>query len=117
MTESTGIVVDASKNSCDVRVEINPADFADDLILTQFLEKNDQEARAARRAFETRIQKLMSIQEKCREDLQKLKTDLQLKNNDFSKKEELATNKKNQDLKKLSSEFDANVKVGDCYVF
>ena len=47
-----------------VPVEINPADFADDLILQKVLEKIDQEARAARRAFETRIQKLLSIQEK-----------------------------------------------------
>lgn len=92
--------------------EINPANFADDLILQKILEKNDQEARAARRAFETRIQKLMSIQEKCREDLQKLKNDLQTKMQDFAKREESAISRKNQDVQKINSEFDSGVKVG-----
>jgi hypothetical protein len=93
--------------------ELNPADFADDLILQKMLEKIDQEARAARRAFETRIQKLLSIQEICRVELQTLKTDLQIKTNDFNKKVETVQHKKNQDIQKLTKDFEEAVKVID----
>lgn len=47
------------------RPSISNRELSADIILQKVLEKIDQEARAARRAFETRIQKLITIQVKC----------------------------------------------------
>lgn len=47
------------------RPSISNRELSADIILQKVLEKIDQEARAARRAFETRIQKLITIQVTC----------------------------------------------------
>jgi len=92
------------------RPSISNRELSADIILQKVLEKIDQEARAARRAFETRIQKLITIQEKCEEDLGKLKSDIQNKYNDFDKKEEVTRSKRETELLKLKQEFELKVK-------
>lgn len=53
----------------------------------------------------------MLLQEKCEEDLGKLKLDVQNKYNDFDKKEEVTRSKRETELLKLKQEFELKVKV------
>ena len=64
----------------------------------------DKESRAARRAFEQRIQKHKIIQEKCEDDFQKLQSELDLKVQELARKEENAVAKRDVELAKVRAE-------------
>jgi two-component sensor histidine kinase len=85
--------------------------LTEDLLLQKVLEKQDQEARAARRAFENRIQKLITIQEQCQEDTASLEAEFQRKEQECVRREEAAQAKRDVELQKLHRDFETKIAV------
>mmetsp|Transcript_19220 Transcript_19220/g.41565 ORF Transcript_19220/g.41565 Transcript_19220/m.41565 type:complete len:275 (-) Transcript_19220:78-902(-) len=80
------------------------------LELQREVEKIDQEARVARRAFENRIQKLINIQETCKDDIVQLEVANQEKVSELGRKDDLARERMHSEMLRMEEDFEAKLK-------
>ena len=73
------------------------------------MEKLGKESRAAKRAFEQRIQKHKSIQEKCDDDFLKLQDEYDNKIIELQRKEQSAAKKRDDEIIKLNQGFEKKI--------
>ena len=97
MSEITGSLVEAGLSA------------ADELELQKEMEKLGKESRAAKRAFEQRIQKHKSIQEKCDDDFLKLQDEYDNKMIELQRKEQSAAKKRDDEVIKLNQDFEKKI--------
>ena len=97
MSEITGSLVEAGLSA------------ADELELQKEMEKLGKESRAAKRAFEQRIQKHKSIQEKCDDDFLKLQDEYDNKMIELQRKEQSAAKKRDDEVIKVNQDFEKKI--------
>lgn len=91
----------SSRSALDV---LDPGDDAAHLELQQEIEKVEKESRAARRAFEQRIQKHKIIQEKCEEDLRLLEEEHHTRAAEIRRKQETTLSRKDEEIARAQAE-------------
>jgi GTP-dependent phosphoenolpyruvate carboxykinase len=80
-------------------------------VYIQEIEKLEKERRAAKRAFEQRIQKHKAIQEACEVDIGNLETERECKLQNFAKKEESIEKHMRKEVAKWEDEFERYIEV------